>query len=264
MPTDLQNDIILASDNQLIMVDFWADWCGPCKALSPILDKLASEFAGKLTLIKINADDEGELAAQFGVRSLPTLVFVWQRQLVDQVTGAQPEGTLRDRIKALLEHTGAGGSEEVDTEKQIEAADAAILEGRFSEAIPILAAIIQANPADAAARIRLGEALLAMGDTDDANEVIAQVPESERKGNLWLRYETRGNLMGSLADYPENQQQLIEQALSGQGDAALASLLQDAASNEQSRKLMIELFKLFGNGGDLVKRYRQQLMTVLN
>lgn len=86
-----------------VLVDFWAEWCGPCKMVAPILDKLAKEFAGRIRIAKVDVDAEQELAGQFGIQSIPTLMFVKNGKIVGQSAGAAPEPALRDAIDQLIE-----------------------------------------------------------------------------------------------------------------------------------------------------------------
>lgn len=86
----------------LLVIDFWAVWCGPCRILSPVVDELAEEFSGRATIAKCNVDDCDELAAQFGVRNIPTLVFVKNGQVIDRTVGVVPKQELKARIEAAL------------------------------------------------------------------------------------------------------------------------------------------------------------------
>lgn len=86
----------------VVLVDFWAPWCNPCKMLSPIIDKLAVEYEGKAKICKVNSDEEGDLSAKFGIRSIPTLFFMKDGEIKDQITGVQPEQVIRQKLDALL------------------------------------------------------------------------------------------------------------------------------------------------------------------
>jgi len=97
-----QSIIIEESQNRLVMVDFWADWCGPCKSVMPILEKLVQEYQGQVLLARVNADEQGRIAAQFGVRSLPTVVFMKDGQPIDGFMGAQPESAIRELLEKHL------------------------------------------------------------------------------------------------------------------------------------------------------------------
>ena len=92
----------LLQDNKLIIVDFWATWCGPCRMLSPILDKEEEEMAGQISVVKVNVDDADEIAAKYRIMSIPTLLFFKNGQLVDKTVGAMPKAVLVEKIKANL------------------------------------------------------------------------------------------------------------------------------------------------------------------
>ncbi|MBQ6954306.1 MAG: thioredoxin [Bacteroidales bacterium] len=92
----------LLQDNKLIIVDFWATWCGPCRMLSPILDEVEEEMAGQISVVKVNVDDADEIAAQYRIMSIPTLLFFKNGQLVDKTVGAMPKAVLVEKIKANL------------------------------------------------------------------------------------------------------------------------------------------------------------------
>ena len=92
----------LLQDGKLVIVDFWAVWCGPCRMLSPILDEVEEEMADKITVVKVNVDDADEIAMRYRIMSIPTLLFFKNGQVVDKTVGAMPKGTLVDKINANL------------------------------------------------------------------------------------------------------------------------------------------------------------------
>ena len=92
----------LINDSKLVIVDFWATWCGPCRMISPILDELEEEMADQITVVKVNVDDADEIAAQYRIMSIPTLLFIKNGQIVDKTVGAMPKPALAEKIKANL------------------------------------------------------------------------------------------------------------------------------------------------------------------
>lgn len=99
--TEENFDEALARSNGLLMVDFWAEWCAPCRALAPVLEDLARESAGAVTLAKVNVDDNPGLAGRYGIRSIPTVLFVREGKVIDQVIGNIPKGKVREKLNAL-------------------------------------------------------------------------------------------------------------------------------------------------------------------
>src|SRR5574343_331540 len=137
---DFEAKVLMAAETAPVVVDFWAPWCEPCKTLKPMLEKLAEEYKGRFLLAKINADENPELAQHFGVRSIPTVKVLYQRQLVDEFTGALPEGQLRAFLDRVALPAGEG-----DANLREEAA-ALVAEGKLDDALAKLVQASQANP----------------------------------------------------------------------------------------------------------------------
>lgn len=97
-----QDNFKEVTKNGISLVDFWAPWCGPCRMLAPVIDELATEFAGRANICKVNTDEEEALGAEFGIRSIPTILFMKNGEIVDQIIGATTKSVLSDKLKALL------------------------------------------------------------------------------------------------------------------------------------------------------------------
>lgn len=101
---ELNNDNFNSiTDNGVSLVDFWAPWCGPCKMLNPVIEKLVDEFEGKANICKVNTDEENDLASKFGIRSVPTIIFIKNGEVVAQMVGVTSEQVLKDKINSLLQ-----------------------------------------------------------------------------------------------------------------------------------------------------------------
>ncbi len=162
---NFEQEVIAASMTTPVLIDFWAPWCGPCKSLGPILEKVEVAYGGRFKLVKIDSDQEQQLAAAFGIKSIPTCILMMNGQPVDGFNGALPEG----KVKEFLDkHLPPG--EELPTEEAVEETELSP-----EDTLEKLKQAVEANPADENARFDLVKQLLLEGSDDDAKVAFAPV-----------------------------------------------------------------------------------------
>jgi putative thioredoxin len=166
---DFETKVLAASGTTPVLVDFWAPWCAPCRALAPVLDKLAAEHKGKLLVAKVNTDEEMQVASLFGIRSLPTVVLIRNGRPVDGFMGAQPEAVIRE---FLAQHLGEAAPEAEAEEELPEELPSPDLDQRIAE----LERRIAAEPDKHELKLDLAEAIATTGDVDRTEKLLNQLP----------------------------------------------------------------------------------------
>jgi putative thioredoxin len=284
-----RRDVVEPSMAKLVIIDFWAEWCGPCKALAPVLEKIAADYADKgVVLAKVDTDKNQFIAAQFQIRSIPTVYAMFQGQLVADLTNARTESQLKATIDQLLGQLPVG-SEQKDLEAElaplIAMGEQVLGEGDAIRALSIfdqLAEMASAHPAVASGRIR---ALVAADRDADAEAAIAALPEElakqpeiERaKSALALKKEAQpvddlAALRGEVAANPEDLDARFRLAggemaagdREGAADSLLAIIAADREWNEgAARARLLKLFEVVGLEDPWVAAQRRRLSAIL-
>ena len=270
--------VIENSFHKPVLVDFWAEWCAPCKALMPILAKITEEYAGELLLAKVNCDIEQDIVGRFGIRSLPTIVLFKDGQPVDGFAGAQPEGAIREMLKPHVAEPAPLADD------PMEAAQALFTEARFSEAEALLKQVLSENNENAAALILYARCLAERGELGEAEVVLNAVKSDEHKQALagakaqltFLRQaadlpdsaELKSRLAQNTDDDEATYQLAIQQLARQQYEAALDALLKLFVRNRSYQeglphKTLLQVFDLLGSDHPLVTTYRRKLYQAL-
>lgn len=270
-----QREVVDASRQAPVLVDFWAPWCGPCRTLTPVLEKLAEQYQGKFRLAKVNSDENPELSRQFGVRSIPSVKAFVDGNLVNEFLGARPESAVREFIDALLPSPA-------DLLRR-EAAELAA-QGDRDRALAKLAEAAELEPLNDTVHADTAELLLAAGRVAEAKAAAARMgplaSQDRRISALLAQLRFAGEatadapaLEARIAAHPEDlearlqlarllvTQQRLEPAL----EQLLEIIRRDRKWNaEAGRKTMLAVFDLLGGQGELVSKYRRQLAAALN
>ncbi len=204
-----RTEVVEPSRTKLVVLDFWAEWCGPCKALAPVLEKVAAEYADKgVLLVKVNVDEQQFIAAQFQVRSIPTVYAMFQGQPVADLTPARTESQLKqmlDQLLAQLPVGGDAGDAAAEIAPLIAMGEQVLGEGDGERAAAIFAQLVEMAPDDPAIRAGLIRSLLAAGRADDARDALDALSEDLRGDPLVAQAASALDLASEAVDDGELQ-----------------------------------------------------------
>ena len=268
---DFQQNVLEESKQRPVVVDFWAPWCGPCKSLKPILEKLAAEYGGRFLLAKINSDDNQELAARYGVRGIPSVKAFVNGEAVDEFSGALPE----PEVRAFLDRLVPSPADEL----RAQAAELR-LAGDMGAALQKLADASRIDPAHVGVRIDAAEIMLDLNEVDETRRLIAgladdadpRVPQLKaRLQFMGAAAEDEAALRARVAANENDLESRLKLAnllvAAGQYEAGMDQLLEIVRrdrgyEDDIGRKTLLSVFDLLG-GGELVSRYRRMLSSLL-
>jgi putative thioredoxin len=173
---NFSRDVLEASRQQPVLVDFWAPWCGPCKQLQPIIEKVVNESAGRVKLVKLNIDDHPSIPGQLGIQSIPAVVAFVGGRPVDGFMGAVPESQIRAFIDKVA--GPAGADEKAEIEALLTEAKTLFDAGDLPGAADLYGALLQADPENAAALAGIAECMIAVGQPENARQALSNLPEA--------------------------------------------------------------------------------------
>ncbi|MFK8252924.1 thioredoxin [Ancylobacter terrae] len=273
-------DVVEESRHRPVLVDFWAPWCGPCKQLTPIIEKVVRAAKGKVKLVKMNTDEHPAVAQQLGIQSLPTVYAFVNGQPVDGFMGAQPEKQIQAFVEKLI-----GGAVGADIAELIVSGEAALAEGDLAGAIEVFAHVLGEEPANAKAIAGIAKAQLAAGQVEEAKATLASAPEAAANDAAIAAVRAAieleeaaaalgdvGELEAKVAAHPLDHQARFDLALAlnarGKREEAIDQLLaivrKDRAWNEDgARKQLVQFFEAWGPTDEMTLTGRRRLSSVL-
>ncbi|HVM84257.1 MAG TPA: thioredoxin [Candidatus Binatia bacterium] len=278
-------DVIDASMQVPVIVDFWAEWCGPCKQLGPVIEKLVKEARGAVRLVKIDVDKNQALAGQLRIQSIPAVYAFYQGRPVDGFVGVQPESQLRQFVQHLAK-MGAAGAGPSPIDEALEQAEAALAHGDHGAANAIFGQILAHEPDNAKAIAGLLRSAIATGDLKHAREMLAEVPAELLKNPAIASVvsqldlaeagqkaagqtdQLRARVEADPNDFEARYELAVAEFAAGEREAAIDQLLAIFKTNrawneEAARKQLLKFFEAMGPTDPLTLAGRRKLSSLM-
>ncbi|MDO7834546.1 tetratricopeptide repeat protein [Sphingobium sp. HBC34] len=283
-----RRDVVEPSRTSLVIVDFWAEWCGPCKQLTPVIEKVCADYAAKgVKLVKVNVDDNGFIASQFRVQSIPTVYAVFQGQPVADLSQARTEGQLKQYLDQLLAQLPIESDEKAQLQEiapLIAMGEELLAGGEDERAVSVFGQIAEMAPDNVEVASGLARALVALGQLDEAEAVLAALPQDvkhvaidQARAAIALARDVRpvadlSGVAAKVAADPDDHDARFELAgglmANGDRDAAADALLEivrrDRAWNDgAARAQLLKIFDAVGLEDPWVSAQRRKLSQIL-
>jgi putative thioredoxin len=276
-------DVIEVSQEVPVIVDFWAPWCEPCKQLGPLLEKVVTEANGAVKMVKIDIDQNQNLAQQLRIQSIPAVYAFYQGKPVDAFQGAQPESQIREFVTKLTQT--AGTEEKSPADEALEQAEALIESGQFEQAGAVYSQVVQHAPDNITAKAGLARCCIETGNTAGAQELIDTLSDDERMDTAFTSVISSldlaekaaeagdlGPLQVAVEANPKDHEARYNLALAlyagGQAEAAIDALIeiirQNRGWNDDAARLeLLKLFEAIGPTDPLTMDGRKKLSSIL-
>jgi len=273
-------DVIEESRRQPVLVDFWAEWCGPCKQLTPVLESAVKAAKGKVKLVKMDIDKHPAIPGQMGIQSIPAVIAFVNGQPADGFLGALPESQVKDFIARVTKDKLGGEAQDL-----LKAADEALAAGHAEDAVALYSEVLRDDPAGVLALAGLARAQVATGALDQAKETLARIPEAKQndgavaaaRSALEVAEQAKsagpvGELEQKVAANPADHQARFDLAVAlnagGKRDAAADQLIEIVRrdrkwDDEKARKQLVQFFEAWGPTDEATVNGRRKLSSVL-
>jgi len=278
-------DVIEESRRQPVLVDFWAPWCGPCKQLTPVLEKVVTEAQGRVKLVKMNIDDHPSIAGQLGIQSIPAVIAFVDGRPADGFMGAVPESQVRQFIDRLGGPAGGADDQAAEIAAVLEEASGLLAAGDVNGAAELFGAVLQADPENAKALAGMAECMIAAGQSQRAREALADLPETlANDAGIQAVVKKLDQIdeackLGDpvaieqeLAANPDNHEQRIKLAkirnVEGKREEAAEHLLtvmrkDRSYDDDGARRQLLEFFEVWGAKDPATIAARRKLSSIL-